>query len=400
MPSRQIHVPHPFSGRLRKPFLKWAGAKTRVVPVLLPMLPATARRFVEPFIGSGAVFLNTNYSTNLLSDSNEDIISLYNVLKRQGGEFIERCRRLFVPGNNDEAQFYKFRDEFNACSNSERRSALFVYLNRHCFNGLCRYNQKGEFNTPFGRYAAPQLPEDAMRSFAAKLEYAELAHRDFREVIRDTGSGDIVYCDPPYAPLSASANFTSYSAGGFQEQDQQDLAMLCEEAARRGAVVLISNHDTPYTKSLYKGADEIVEILVSRTISCDGQTRNKAMELIARFGNLGGVHPTQLTLPKLPRNSACEWLLASGYEDINQTIEKIMLVWQKKGLGTRKDWWEKLAGTLKGAPCVVNGVELPILSAARIRKGWPPVPGSLCRNKDQPIPTIVNQARWSSHKKP
>jgi DNA adenine methylase len=359
------------------------------------MLPATARRFVEPFIGSGAVFLNTNYSTNLLSDSNEDIISLYSVLKRQGAEFIERCRRLFVPGNNDEAQFYRFRDEFNACSDPERRSALFVYLNRHCFNGLCRYNQKGEFNTPFGRYTAPQLPEDAMRAFAIKLEHAELAQRDFREVIRDTGLGDVVYCDPPYAPLSASANFTSYSAGGFRAQDQQDLATLCEEAARRGAVVLISNHDTPYTKSLYKGADEVVEILVSRTISCDGQTRNKAMELIARFGSLGGDYTE---LPKPPRNSAREWLLASGYEDINQSIERIMLEWQRNGVRTRRDWWDVLAGTLKGTPCVINRVTIPILCAARVRKGWPPVGGSLCRGMDQPIPPLTKQARWSKHK--
>lgn len=401
MRSSLIHVPHPFNGRLSKPFLKWAGAKTRVVPVLLPMLPAAARRFVEPFIGSGAVFLNTNYSTNFLSDSNEDIISLYKVLKRQGGEFIERCRHLFVTSNNNEVQFYRLRDEFNTCTNTERRASLFVYLNRHCFNGLCRYNQKGEFNTPFGRYTAPQLPEDAMRVFAAKLESAELARRDFREVIRGTGFGDVVYCDPPYAPLSASANFTSYSAGGFLEKDQQDLATLCVEAARRGAILLVSNHDTPYTKSLYREADEIVEILVSRTISCDGQTRSKAMELIARFGGSDCHQPMKKAASlKLLRNSARDWLLASGYEDVVQTIEQIMLIWQQKGLGTRKDWWDKLAGTIKGAPCVVNGVQLPILSAARIRKGWPPVPDSLCRNRDQAIPPIVNQARWASRKMP
>ena len=381
---------------LYRPFLKWAGAKTKVIPALLPMLPAGARRFIEPFIGSGAVFLNTNYRTNLLSDSNEDIISLYSVLKLQGEEFIESCRRLFVPSNNDEAQFYRLRDEFNACSDVERRAALFVYLNRHCFNGLCRYNQKGEFNTPFGRYTAPRLPEDAMRTFAQKLEHAELEHRDFREVIKEAAAGDVVYCDPPYVPLSASASFTSYSAGGFLPQDQQDLAELCEKAAARGAVVLVSNHDIPFTRSLYKNADEVVAILVSRSISCDGENRNKAMELIARFGGQQG---KQSSLPKPTHNSARQWLLASGYEDINQKIESIMLGWQQKGLRTRKDWWEKLAGTLKGAPCVVNGVELPVLSAARIRKGWPPVNGSLCRNRDQPIPGIVKQARWINRQK-
>src|SRR5262249_42146314 len=155
----------------------------------------------------------------------------------------------------------------------------------------------------------------------------------------------------PYAPLSASANFTSYSSSGFGAADQQELAVLCEEAARRGALVLVSNHDTPFTRSLYKGAAEIVELMVSRTISSDGSTRNKAMELIARFGmaDIGGA------VPKPPPNSAREWLLASGYEDVNQTIEMIMRKWQQDGLGTRKDWWDKLAGTFTGAPCVVNG---------------------------------------------
>ena len=124
------------------------------------------------------------------------------------------------------------------------------------------------------------------------------------------------------------------------------------------------------------------------------------MELIARFGGSDSEQTTEAASPKLLRNSAREWLLASGYEDVAQTIEQIMLTWQRKGLGTRKDWWDKLAGTIKGAPCVVNGVQLPILSAARIRKGWPPVPGSLCRNRDQAIPPIVNQARWTSRKMP
>jgi DNA adenine methylase len=389
----------PVKRELCRPFLKWAGAKTRVVPFLLPMFPANASRFLEPFVGSGAVFLNTNYRANLLSDSNEDIISLYRVLKQQGDTFIERCRRLFVPSNNNEEKFYKLRDEFNACSDPEHRAALFVYLNRHCFNGLCRYNQKGEFNTPFGRYAAPQLPEVAMRTFAEKLKYAELTQLDFRDVMGEAGAGDVVYCDPPYAPLSASAYFTSYSAGGFRPKDQEDLAKLCEHAAQRGAVIIVSNHDTLFTRSLYKGAQEIVGLLVTRTISCDGQTRNRAMELIARFGGLSKNPPPPPPLSKPPGNSAREWLISSGYEDVNKTIETIMLEWQLRGLRTRKDWWEKLAGTFKGQPCSVNGVKLPILKAARIRKGWPPVAEALCRNQDQPIPPITTQARWQGHRK-
>jgi DNA adenine methylase len=395
-----------------------------VVPVLLPLLPAKARRFIEPFVGSGAVFLNTNYPINLLSDSNKDIIGLYRVLKRKGDEFIERCRRLFVPNNNDEARFYEFRREFNQCSDPERRAALFVYLNRHCFNGLCRYNQRGEFNTPFGRYTAPQLPEKAMHAFALKLRTADLATRDFREVLNDAGKGDVVYCDPPYAPLSATAYFTSYSAAGFGPQDQMDLAIACSEAASRGAVVLVSNHDTKFTRELYKGADKIVELLVSRTISCDGQNRSKAMELIARFGGLGArppespprklhVAPQNERLEnsdknngpadcamKLLNNSARQWLLDSGYEDISETIDKIIMEWHRKGVSTRRDWWDVLAGTPKGSPRVVEGVKFPVLAAARARKGWSPVDTAICRKREQPIPAVVKQARWHNLKKP
>lgn len=380
---------------LLRPFLKWAGAKTKVVPALLPMLPPNGSRFIEPFVGSGAVFLNTNYRINFLSDANEDIISLYKLLKAHNGSFIERCRELFIPSNNVETRFYELRDEFNACSDPVRRATLFVYLNRHCFNGLCRYNQKGEFNTPFGRYSGPGFPEDAMRIFAEKLEHAELSTRDFREVIKEARLGDVVYCDPPYSPLSASANFTSYSTGGFGQQDQQDLATLCEEAGRRGAVVIVSNHDTPLTRTLYQAADKIVEILVSRTISCDGNTRHKAMELIARFGGAPSKHCSP---PKPMIKSARDWLVASGYEDINQEIEKIMREWKSRGTRTRRDWWDVLAGTAKGAPCVINGIGFPILSAARIRKGWPPIQGSLCRNMDQPTPSVATQVRWSKIK--
>ena len=180
----------------KSPFLKWAGRKTRIFGQLGCLLPVSGRRLVGPFVGSGAVFLNTNYPENVLSDSNADVINLFRVLARGGSEFVEICQALFTPQNNREERFYELRSEFNACSDVVRRSALFVYLNRHCFNGLCRYNRKGEFNTPFGRYRRPYFPRVEMLAFAEKLAEAELRVGDFRAVLREAGGEDVV-CGPP-----------------------------------------------------------------------------------------------------------------------------------------------------------------------------------------------------------
>lgn len=269
--------------RPRKPFLKWAGSKTKLVTALKPLLPAGRFRLLEPFVGAGAGFLNTDYPANVLCDSNAGLIRLYQVLQQQGGKFVRQCASLFTPENNRADRFYALRAEFNREGDPERRAALFVYLNRHCYNGLCRYNQDGRFNTPFGRYERPYFPRDEMLEFAARLDSATLKVQDFRVSLSEAKSGDVVYCDPPYVPLSPTANFTSYASGGFSPEDQNDLAARSMEAARRGATVVVSNHDTELTRRLYQQASQIVPVLVSRTISCDGENRGRAKELIAVF---------------------------------------------------------------------------------------------------------------------
>lgn len=203
------------------------------------LLPSPAKRYVEPFLGSGAVFLNTAYPKNLLSDSNGDLINLFKVLAEGGPGFVEKCRELFTRQNNTAEKFYPFRNEFNSCANIERKSALFAYLNRHCFNGLFRYNGSGGFNVPFGRYENPYFPHEEMLSMAEKLQGVELRTTDFRPVLEEAGEGDAVYCDPPYVPLSSTSNFTDYASGGFGPSDQADLAELALEAAQRGSTVVI-----------------------------------------------------------------------------------------------------------------------------------------------------------------
>jgi DNA adenine methylase len=266
-----------------RPFLKWAGAKTKLLPTIRAAAPRGAVRFIEPFVGSGAVALNLAHERNLIADANPDLIALYAVLKAEGEAFIESCAPLFTPETNTAATFYALRDEFNTSSNAPRKAALFVYLNRHGYNGLCRYNNKGKFNAPFGRYDGPRLPRERMKAFSLFLQRCDLRHADFREIFHAAGPGDFVYCDPPYVPASATANFTGYAQGGFDARDQRELAACCAAAAERGAHVVISNHDTPETRELYRHADECQELLVPRRISCDGANRAHARELLVVF---------------------------------------------------------------------------------------------------------------------
>ena len=271
-----------------KPFLKWAGGKSRMVPRIEALL-ADGGRFLEPFCGSAALLMGMSrrsYGSYLLADKNDDLIVLYNVVRSGGRRFVDGCRRqMFVPGNNTREAYNRLRAEFNmpkSKADPERRSMLFVYLNRFCYNGLCRYNNSGGFNVPFGSQASPYFPETELLAFAEKSPVADFVRADFREIMALAGDGDVAYCDPPYAPLSPTASFESYAIGGFGERDHADLADHCFAAAARGAHVVLSNHDTPLTRRLYAGA-RVEEIAVTRSISGNRATRGKADEILVVF---------------------------------------------------------------------------------------------------------------------
>ena len=272
VPAKQSYV---------RPFLKWAGNKFRIIDRVIQRLPE-GRRLIEPFTGSGAVFLNAEFDSYLLCDSNRDLIDLYNLIKEDGESFIEYIRPLFSEKNNTPDSFYALRDEFNYCEDRLRRAALFVYLNRHGYNGLCRYNAKGGLNVPFGRYKRPYFPEAEIRLFQQKAQRAHFLHQDFSTTMGAVKKGDVIYCDPPYLPLSPSANFTSYSAGGFDMAQQQQLATLSSQCAEKGVPVLISNHNTRDARAIYHKA-KLQRFFVQRYISCKGNTRSKAGELLALF---------------------------------------------------------------------------------------------------------------------
>lgn len=264
-----------------KSFLKWAGNKYRIIKQIKACLPQT-ERLIEPFIGSATVFLNTIYPSYLLADSNHDLIQLYQYLKREGQSFIDYCRLFFYPCFNNAEEFYRLRQLFNSSQDQRIRAALLLYLNKHCFNGLARFNQKGEFNTPFSLYKAPYFPEKEMQFFCQHAKNAKIIHADFLDTLSLAKPGDVVYCDPPYVGLSKTANFTHYTASGFNNHQQLNLANTAKNLAARGITVIISNHDTQFTRSIYKDAI-LYSLSVQRNISSKNSGRGKVAELLAVF---------------------------------------------------------------------------------------------------------------------
>lgn len=266
-----------------KPFLKWPGGKYRQVERICKQL-GEGQRLVEPFVGSAAVFLNSTFNRYLLADCNADLINLYHQLQAEGESFIRYCKRFFTPNNNQKTVYYNNRERFNRTRDKRLRSALFLYLNRHGYNGLCRYNASGEFNVPFGRYERPYFPEKEMRFFHDKSHNACFIHASFSETMQKVKAGDIVYCDPPYAPLSATAYFTDYARGGFNWEHQLELAEWAGQLSRNGNRVVISNHNIESIANLYKNSGAAMDTFkVRRTISCRANNRNKVGELLAVF---------------------------------------------------------------------------------------------------------------------
>lgn len=239
-------------------------------------------RLLEPFVGSGAVFLNTNYDEYLLNDINSDLINLYKIIKREGLQFIDYAASFFGKNNNNEKKYYQWREYFNECDNKVERAALFIYFNRHGYNGLCRYNLSGGFNVPFGRYNNPQFPRHALIEFSHKAQKAKFYCQDFEHFLKKSREHDVIYCDPPYVPLSKTANFDSYSKQAFTLDDQTRLANVAQQLCSENRQVLISNHDTQLTRELYQDA-KLKHFPVMRRISCKANNRKAVKELLALY---------------------------------------------------------------------------------------------------------------------
>ena len=262
-----------------KSFLKYPGGKGRIVKTINKCL-RTGTKLIEPFVGAGNVFINTDFDRYLLNDVNRDVVHIFEMLKSEKEDFIAYCEQFFTGKFNNESRYYELRDIFNELDYCRDRAALFLYLNRHGYNGLCRYNLKGEYNVPYGRYKTPYFPEQEMGAFIGKLSRADLMCGDFGQAFRRSRKGDVIYADPPYFDLPGKKSFTNYSGNAFGPKEQAKLAQLSLKAQSRGVQVVISNHDVPDSRALYSEAD-IVELSISRTISC--KDRKAVDELIAVY---------------------------------------------------------------------------------------------------------------------
>jgi DNA adenine methylase len=262
-------------------FLKWAGGKYSSLKHILPNLPP-ATRLIEPFAGSGVVFINSDYSNYLLGELNHDLVTLFKIVQKDGLKFIEFCKELFTENNNTKIQYYNFRKNFNSTKDPYFKSALFLYLNKHGYNGLCRYNSTGIFNVPFGKYKKPYFPLNELTYFFKKSQQATFIEEDFRNTFSYARTGDVIYCDPPYVPISKSSNFTNYTNLKFNLEAQEELARLAEEYSKKGITVIISNHDTDFTREQYKQSN-IISFPVPRFISCNIGKRYPVRELLAVF---------------------------------------------------------------------------------------------------------------------
>jgi DNA adenine methylase len=265
-----------------RPFLKWAGGKYRLLPSLIPLI-GHGECLIEPFVGAGAVFLNTQFKHYILNDNNTDLIHLYQTLQQKGRHFVNYAKAFFVPENNTAERYYHLRDRFNHCKKSMEKAALFLYLNRYGYNGLCRYSSKG-FNVPFGSYKQPLFPEDSLLFFHEKSQHAEFIAGDFTQIMQKATKKHVIYCDPPYLPLDDTHSFTQYKLG-FTLEQQHHLALLAKQLNQQhGTKIILSNHDTQLARQLYNNAHTYKTIDIRRVISCKTEQRNKIREMIAIFG--------------------------------------------------------------------------------------------------------------------
>ncbi|WP_376712866.1 Dam family site-specific DNA-(adenine-N6)-methyltransferase [Pantoea agglomerans] len=263
-------------------FLKWAGGKYSVLDEVLAMLPA-GDRLIEPFVGSGTVFINAGFKRNLLGDVNPDLINLFNQLQGNPDAVIKTAYQLergCISGKAHDA----IRTEFNGReAHAVRHAALFLALMRTSYNGLCRYNQKGLFNVGWNKKGeANYFPMDELAHFTGMQKEMTFMCAGFEDVIAQAGEGDVVFCDPPYEPLPDEAGFTAYSGTSFTFADQVRLVESLVVARDRGAKVVITNSSAPAILYLYISYGfRITPLATRRSVSCKSETRKTVNDIIA-----------------------------------------------------------------------------------------------------------------------
>lgn len=271
--------------KLLVPVVKWVGGKRQLLPEIRKYIPKKFSNYYEPFLGGGAVLFDIQPKKAIINDINEELINLYKVIRDNADELIEDLKKY----TNDSECFYRTRELdrdiniYSKLSNIERASRIH-YLNKTCYNGLFRVNRAGQFNAPFGRYKSPNIVNEiTIRALNKYFNTADIEFRccDFEESLKGIRKGAFVYFDPPYDPVSDSSDFTGYSKGGFDKNQQIRLRNLCETINEKEVKFLLSNSATEFILDLYREFN--VEIIqAKRIINSKGSERGEIDEVLVR----------------------------------------------------------------------------------------------------------------------
>lgn len=246
-----------------KPFIKWAGGKRRIVDTLLANVPKDFNVYYEHFVGGGALFFALNPTAAVLSDINSDLITTYKVIQKNPHLLIDKLKE---HGNKHSEDYYYATRKNQIADDDIELAARFIYLNKTCYNGLYRVNNKGEFNVPFGKYKNPSIiNEDIILSCSNNLQNVELFNSNFASLNQQPSQNDFVYLDPPYHPIKDNS-FTKYAKDDFKKEDQLTLFNYCKELDSKGVKFMASNSDTSFINDLYKGFD-IQKIIVTHMMN-------------------------------------------------------------------------------------------------------------------------------------
>jgi len=272
-----------------KPFVKWAGGKRQLIPILKENLPQRMSTYYEPFLGGGALLFHILTERNGqrcgISDLNSDLVLTYTIIRDKPENVIDSLKNHEKNYQKDSKSYYYSIRESNPRNGVEKTSRL-LFLNRTCFNGLYRVNSKGKFNVPLGRYTNPNIVnEENIRlvSEVLKSRKVSIKCRDFEAVLRDTKEDDLIYFDPPYQPVSNTANFTSYTNKSFTNDDLKRLAKLCVKLDSKGCKVMLSNSNSQEVADMFTEEHwQIKKIEANRSINSNSKKRTGHYELLIR----------------------------------------------------------------------------------------------------------------------
>lgn len=277
-------MPRLTHNKLVKPFLKWAGGKRQLIPELKNHMPDAYNNYYEPFIGGGALLFNLQPKKAIISDSNQELISCYGVIRDSLDELIEDLRQ----HRNEEEYFYKVRewdrkDSFKSKTPVQKASRI-IFLNKTCYNGLFRVNSQGQFNAPFGRYKNPNILDEAvLKAVSSYLNAAKvkILNQDFAQTVARARKNDFIYFDPPYDPVSDTASFTGYDINGFNKDEQKRLRDTFARLSDKGCKVMLSNAYTDFIRDLYQ--DYIcIRVKATRAINSKASRRGKIDEILVK----------------------------------------------------------------------------------------------------------------------